>query len=384
MGTGQSAAHVTSSSVSTRYPSATYLNLEPRSQSELLWPVEPRPVASPPPRPASRDVPSPPSPSKATRVPLVQTVHVQEGHAQDSNGQQHHSVRADSPMPKTQLDQPMLRWDEERGPVLDLDMASGQSAHREDLDSQIREIEENTDGILEDIEDECFDSQVEEQTTTTTTTVSLLGVPAVNGRGVMPASNFLPRGDNKFDKKVFVDKEGFLPLGRPQLPPTRSTHTRRASVPRENALRNKHRKFLSRTTVPDARGPQQPGAATVVNRIREQAQRRLNTTQVSMMTHQSRRQDAERWSPDPEFEGSLDFEKYRRANSRMSQEHAATESRLLETGPQNKESPHQWRLNSNETGSKVHQPTGHTNFLKPLEYDLTEELILEDIEKEFS
>lgn len=30
---------------------------------------------------------------------------------------------------------------------------------------------------------------------------------------------------------------------------------------------------------------------------------------------------------------------------------------MLETGPQNKERPPQWRLNSNETGSKVHQPT---------------------------
>ncbi|CAN7947843.1 unnamed protein product, partial [Ixodes hexagonus] len=353
MGTGQSAVHATTSTVSTRYPSATCLNLEPRSQSELLWPVQPRPVASPPPRPASRDVPSPPSPSKATRVPLVQATQVQDSHAQDTHGQRRHSVRADSPMPRTQPSQSMLRWDAPGDPVLDMD--TGQSGHREDLDSQIREIEENTGGFLEDIEDECYESQAEEQTATTTT-VSLLEVPAVNGRGAMTGSNLSPQS-YKFEKKLFLDKEGFLPLGRPQLPPTRSTHTRRASVPKENALRNKHRKFLSRTTVPDARGPQQPGAATVMSRIREQAQRRLNTTHVPTMMHQSRRQETERWSPEQEFEGSFDFEKYRRANARVSQEEAATESRLLETRPRNIAMPHQRRSDSNGTGSKMHQST---------------------------
>lgn len=265
------------------------------SSPNLLRPADEGPIASPPPRPSSRSGQSTPSPTKVPLLPIVATTARTE---ENGHTQRRQSVRADSPMPGPPTGQPILR----KGVFLHEDSVLDgnnklQGSDIEDLDSQIREIQQNTDDILENIEDEIFGDDVEMPYVTNPT------VTKCENQGTFPYENVqsnarVPPGGT-FEKDMFVDKEGFLPLGR-QLPPTRSTHNRRASVPREHALRNKQRKFLSRTTVPDVRGPSMPGAFGVPERIREQVQRRLNTTHAATThgshTNRQTRSESDHWT----------------------------------------------------------------------------------------
>ncbi|KAL1419323.1 hypothetical protein MTO96_005407 [Rhipicephalus appendiculatus] len=94
-------------------------------------------ISSPPPRTDVDDrLPSPPPAS--SRAPIVTRM-------SSSSGERRHSMRADSPMPKLQVEARRLS-----------DPRDDQTGHHQqsDLESQIREIEQMTDGILEDIEAE--------------------------------------------------------------------------------------------------------------------------------------------------------------------------------------------------------------------------------------
>ncbi|XP_077541767.1 uncharacterized protein LOC144153885 [Haemaphysalis longicornis] len=225
---------------------------EDNSTPQLLSPSPVRPpISSPPPRPAGDLVaPSPPPASKASHVPIVKTTRVSA-----TGSDRRHSIRADSPMPK--LPGAMRRLSdpsEDQPPV--------QPHHHSDLESQIREIEQMTDGILEDIEAENlggFSTGHDPTVKTTTSEGAKWQLDA--GKTGLPL-----RGS--FERGLFTNAARFAGLGRTQLPPTRSMGhgSRRASHPRDAAAAGfrsgSHRqKAYSRSTGSDVRSQSQPVAS---------------------------------------------------------------------------------------------------------------------------
>ncbi|XP_065305745.1 uncharacterized protein [Dermacentor albipictus] len=243
------------------------------------------PISSPPPRPAVDDrsaIPSPPPASMSSRVPVVTTTRVTS-----TSGERRHSMRADSPMPKLQAE--ARRLSEPR------DEQARSHQQQGDIESQIREIEQMTDGILEDIEAENLGSFSTGHDPATKTTALKgphqdVGGPLDSGKSAAPL-----RGS--FERGLFGDAGKFTGLGRPQLPPTRSLERggRRASVPWETAVAGSrsggHRyKPHSRSTGSEVRSQSQPVAGLAAAgrhgaQMRTQFSGRAETTHSPFLGH---------------------------------------------------------------------------------------------------
>ncbi|XP_077485891.1 uncharacterized protein LOC144096958 [Amblyomma americanum] len=274
-------------------------------------PVRP-PISSPPPRPADDSViPSPPTSAKASRVPLVRTTRVAS-----SSGERRHSMRADSPMPKLQAD-PRRPSD----PSEEQKARSRGEQQQSELESQIREIEQMTDGILEDIEAENLGSFC-------TGRDPAVKSEALAKGGRQQADDYADAGRSTmvplrgaFEHSLFTNAAKFVGLGRPQLPPTRSqAHgNRRASVPRDavGGFRSGgHRhKPHSRSTGSEGRSQSQPVAGMAV---RLGAQSRTPLGQGAEAAQRRRHNAAAAATPatTQSAEASYDFSRYHQANQR--------------------------------------------------------------------
>ncbi|KAH7937028.1 hypothetical protein HPB49_007545 [Dermacentor silvarum] len=326
------------------------------------------PISSPPPRPAVDDrsaIPSPPPASMSSRVPVVTTTRVPS-----TSGERRHSMRADSPMPKLQAEARRLSdpRDEQTRKHGDHHQQQG------DLESQIREIEQMTDGILEDIEAEnlgSFSTGHDPSTATKTTALKGphqdVGGPLDSGKSAVPL-----RGS--FERGLFSDAGKFTALGRPQLPPTRSLERggRRASIPWEAAVAGSrsggHRyKPHSRSTGSEVRSQSQPVAGLAAAgrhraQMRTQFGERAEMTHSPFLGHVPRNNVAATQLPDKK--ASYDY-----SHQLDAAEVAADAQRSFN------------KADSLQDRAKHFPPTQEGG---PVEYDISEKLILEDIEKEYS
>ncbi|KAH7947531.1 hypothetical protein HPB52_012910 [Rhipicephalus sanguineus] len=163
------------------------------------------PISSPPPRLDVDDrLPSPPPAS--SRVPIVTRM-------SSSSGERRHSMRADSPMPKLQVE--ARRLSDPRD-----EQARVGHQQQSDLESQIREIEQMTDGILEDIEAENLGSFSTGHDASVATTTKR--GPHQDSNGPLDSGKSAAPLRGSFERGLFSDATKFSGLGRPQLPPTRS------------------------------------------------------------------------------------------------------------------------------------------------------------------
>lgn len=239
-----------------------------------------------------------------------------------TSGERRHSMRADSPMPKLQAEARRLSdpRDEQTRKHGDHHQQQG------DLESQIREIEQMTDGILEDIEAEnlgSFSTGHDPSTATKTTALKGphqdVGGPLDSGKSAVPL-----RGS--FERGLFSDAGKFTALGRPQLPPTRSLERggRRASIPWEAAVAGSrsggHRyKPHSRSTGSEVRSQSQPVAGLAAAgrhraQMRTQFGERAEMTHSPFLGHVPRNNVAATQLPDEKT--SYDYSKFHQANQR--------------------------------------------------------------------
>ncbi|KAL3215038.1 hypothetical protein MRX96_006626 [Rhipicephalus microplus] len=323
-------------------------------------------ISSPPPRTDVDDrLPSPPPAS--SRVPVVIRM-------TSSSGERRHSMRADSPMPKLQVE--ARRLSDPRD-----DQAHAGKHQLSDLESQIREIEQMTDGILEDIEAENLGSF---STGHDPSTKAKRG-PHQDSNGPLDTGKSAAPLRGSFERSLFSDTTKFSGLGRPQLPPTRSLEHggRRASVPWEAAVAGfrsgGHRyKPHSRSPASEVRSQSQPVAGLAVTGGHGTHTRTMFGTERTyspFLLHEPR-------NTMQNNEQSYDFSKFHRANQREKKGHS-----LFGGHQPDPVSLAADKQRSSNTTEDLQDRANHSSPSEeggPVEYDVSEKLILEDIEKEYS
>ncbi|XP_064473876.1 uncharacterized protein LOC135388324 [Ornithodoros turicata] len=382
MGSGSSAAHETFRNVSLpqQFPNPILRS------SGLLSPAPPLPIASPPPRPAGRTLPSPPSPSGTRGVPIVKAT-LAESTVSANNNNNNDNMWADtSHHSRTNRGDTGILLSEEQPGLKSV--RNFRHRDSDELDKQIREIEQMTEGILEDVEDADLFSKspvLEQNLSSKNGLLERLQMAPTNyGAKLMVQPKDTVHTTRNDGTRLVERPPGSEHLSR-ALPPTRSIQHRRASVPRESVLTVQHRIFANRGFTGETLPGRVHSHRHVIQDIksRQQVVRRLNATCVPVLYPRQEKEEEKDMSynkPDVD----VNFEKFKQVNSRLTeQQDSDAEPVPVKRPPEGQHLHLDHGVRDSTLGGEPASVTVPRQEPKPPDYDEAEDLILKEIEKEF-